>query len=61
MTATEPTPEVARLKQLFALVAREEHHLFGVRERLFGHRPADGVSNAIGNAGRNRPSGVFRR
>ncbi len=60
MTATEPTPEVARLKQLLALVAREEHHLLGVRTRLFGQLPADGITSAWLQGVLATPEGIDR-
>lgn len=36
---TEANPDVERLRQLLALVEREQFHLLGVRERLFGALP----------------------
>ncbi len=60
MTAAESNPDRARLQQLLALVAREEHHLLGVRARLFGQLPPDGVNETWLEATLATPDGIDR-
>ena len=60
MTAAEPNADLARLQQLLALVAREEHHLLGVRARLFGHLPPDSVTETWLEGALATPEGIDR-
>lgn len=60
MTAAEPSADRARLQQLLALVAREEHHLLGVRARLFEHLPPDAVTETWLEATLATPEGIDR-
>jgi len=57
---TDANPAVERLRQLLALLAREEFHLLGVRERLFGGRPDDQITEAWLRHTLATPDGIDR-
>ena len=57
---TDPNPHIERLRQLLALVAREEFHLLGVRERLFGDLPDAQLTEAWLRQTLATPEGIDR-
>ena len=57
---TDANPAVERLRQLLALLAREEFHLLGVRERLFGDLPDAQITEAWLRHTLATPEGIDR-
>ena len=57
---TDANTTVERLHQLLALVAREEFHLLGVRERLFAGLPDDQITEAWLRHTLATPEGIDR-
>jgi hypothetical protein len=57
---TDTNAAVERLRQLLALVAREEFHLLGVRERLFGGLPDAQLTEAWLRHTLTTPEGIDR-
>lgn len=57
---TDANPAIERLRQLLALLAREEFHLLGVRERLFGDLPDAQLTDAWLRHTLTTPEGIDR-
>ncbi len=57
---TDTNPAVERLRQLLALLAREEFHLLGVRERLFGSLPDEQLTETWLRHTLATPDGIDR-